>query len=185
MKKIIIAFSSFILFIIVLYCILLFGFKVYFTPFDAYYIDSGTSKELISGNVGLEYLMVSREYRLFTIDTDQRLYLYVDDNIKNRDMKLLSIKIESDNKEVLFYKNYNKNVNDLGNKVEEIHYRDNNVSTNGTNGKTYVLLKKSLKPSKYKYIDLEFVFLIDNKKKSYKERLDVKKYPAGLRIPGS
>jgi hypothetical protein len=181
MKKIVCILLFLASLLVIFYCISLLVFN--FIHFDSYYLSTEYSQQLIEKNVHLEYLLISREEHIFTINTKQTLYLFVDDNAKNENVELLSVKIEDDEKRILFYKSYNKSVNDLKREVERTIYKTRNESVEKKIvGKTYILLDRSLKPSKLKYIDLEFILKVNNGKIIKKERVYTKIYPAKLRL---
>ena len=188
MKRIGIFLSIFIFITTIIYLFVLLVFKIYFTPLNSYYLSSEYPKELKLGNdlKGLSYFLTSYEKYIFTINQEQELLLYVDENIEDKNIKLLNIKIITNNNKVIYNKKYNdKSLSELKNESVESVIRNKNDELGSTSGNTYVLIKKNFKPSKYTYIDLEFLFEYNNIEVIQKERIYVKKYPAGVRIMGS
>lgn len=165
MKDFILRFISIIgVFLLVIWLVLLFIFKIYITPFTTYYFENSYYEniDLNIKDIKIDYLLSSNE-GIFAIDTKQRLVLLIENNEKNRDINLVSIKVLGNDKKELYFEEFNTNLFNLKDRIKNMVIIEKNENYKNS-GKSYLIFEdKKLKPSKYEYLNIEFIFKYKNK----------------------
>lgn len=152
------------MFLLALWLVYLFIFKIYITPFTTYYFENSYYEniDLNIKDIKIDYLLSSNE-GIFAIDTKQRLVLLIENNEKNRDINLVSIKVLGNDKKELYFEEFNTNLFNLKDRIKNMVIIEKNENYKNS-GKSYVIFEdKKLKPSKYEYLNIEFIFKYRNK----------------------